>query len=137
MLKMKRVLFVVALLICTGTFAQVKEKKIRKYAATIKVKELKEKLSVIASAEMEGRETATEGQRKAAAYIEQKFRKIGLKPGNGDSYQLHYDLFVDSLSSHSLTLNGSPLQPNKDYSVSINTSANGTWNIDEIYFAGT
>jgi hypothetical protein len=92
---------------------------------------------VIASAEMEGRETATEGQRKAAAYIEQKFRKIGLKPGNGDSYQVQYDLFVDSLSSYSLTLNGIPLQPNKDYSVSVNTSANGTWNINEIYFAGT
>jgi hypothetical protein len=133
---MKRLLPILALLICAGSFAQVKEKKIRKYAATIKAKELKQKLSVIASAEMEGRETATEGQRKAAAYIENKFREIGLKPRNGDNYQLHYDLFVDSLTAYSLSLNGTALQPNKDYSVSVNSSANGAWNISEIYFAG-
>jgi hypothetical protein len=37
-------------------------------------------LYIIAGAEMEGRETATEGQRKAAAYIEKHFKSIGLIP---------------------------------------------------------
>ena len=40
------------------------------YAAVITGKSLNQHLSIIAGAEMEGRETGTEGQRKAAAYIE-------------------------------------------------------------------
>ena len=41
----------------------------KKYAATITTEDLSKHLYIIAGAEMEGRETATEGQRKAAAYI--------------------------------------------------------------------
>ena len=48
------------------------------YAQTITPAELKEKLSIIASREMEGRETASPGQKKAAAYIESQFQKLGL-----------------------------------------------------------
>ena len=36
----------------------------------ITASDLKKHLTIIASDEMEGRETGTEGQRKAAAYIE-------------------------------------------------------------------
>ena len=35
---------------------------------------------------MEGREAASEGERKAAAYLESQYKKLGLKPGNGNSY---------------------------------------------------
>ena len=50
-----------------------------KYAANINVDNLHKHLSIIAGAEMEGRETGTEGQRKAAAYIEAQFKAMGLK----------------------------------------------------------
>ena len=61
-------------------FAQ--DKTAEKFAATITPADLKSKLSVIASAQMEGRETATEGQRRAAAYIENYFKKLKLLPGD-------------------------------------------------------
>ena len=49
----------------------------QKFAETITAADLKTHLSIVASAEMEGRETATEGQRKAAAYIENHFKTLG------------------------------------------------------------
>src|SRR5665647_1829080 len=50
------------------------------YAETITREGLNHQLTVIASEEMEGRETGTQGQRKAATYIETQFKKIGLFP---------------------------------------------------------
>lgn len=133
---MKRLLLPIILLVTFAASAQVSEKKIRKFGETIKAKELKKKLSVIASAEMEGRMTGTEGQRKAAAYIEGQFKKIGLQPGNGSSYQQAYNLYNDSLASFSLTANGRSLEANKDFSVSAETSPSGKWDISNIYFTG-
>ena len=69
------------LLLVAGTQRSAQNKTAEKFAATITPEELKEKLSVIASADMEGRETATEGQRKAAAYIEAYFKKLKLLLG--------------------------------------------------------
>ena len=48
---------------------------------------------------MEGRETATPGQKRAAAYIESQFKEFGLLPGNGNSYQQVYPVFQDELKS--------------------------------------
>ena len=44
-----------------------------KYAGSIRSLDLKKTLEVIASPEMEGRETGTEGMNKAAAYIADRF----------------------------------------------------------------
>ena len=52
-----------------------------KYAASITVAFLKTQLTAIASDEFEGRETGTDGQRKAAAYIESQFEKQRLLCG--------------------------------------------------------
>jgi len=52
----------------------------QKYAATITREDLKKHLAIVAGAEMEGRETGTPGQRKAAEYIEGQFKLIGLQP---------------------------------------------------------
>lgn len=133
---MKKLLLPFALLVSVSLTAQVKEKKIRKYASSIKAKDLKEKLSVIASAQMEGRETATPGQKKAAAFIEGKFREFGLLPGNGNSYQQAYPVWQDSLTAFSLSVNGTALTPGKDYTINASSMA-GSWNIDKLYFAGT
>src|ERR1017187_7857663 len=59
---------------------------------------LKEQLSVIASATMEGRETGTEGQRRAAAYIENQFSHSGiLSPHSLDNFQQKYLITKDTL----------------------------------------
>ena len=66
---MKRILSVVLLLSTFNSFAQKPET----FAKTITANDLKKHLYIVASKEMEGRETATPGQRKAAAYIEESF----------------------------------------------------------------
>jgi Zn-dependent M28 family amino/carboxypeptidase len=41
---------------------------------------------VLASDDFEGRKPGTPGEEKTVAYLVEKFHKLGLKPGNGDSY---------------------------------------------------
>ncbi|MBO9631808.1 MAG: M28 family peptidase [Chitinophagaceae bacterium] len=79
------------------------------YAATITAADLKKHLYIVASKEMEGRETATEGQRKAAAYIQEHFRALGLAPGNGSSYQQAFPVYRDQEASASIEVNGKEL----------------------------
>ena len=43
-------------------------------------------LQVLSSDEYEGRKPFTEGEEKTVQYLEAQFRKMGLAPGNGDSY---------------------------------------------------
>src|SRR5271170_7903300 len=86
--------------LCIAATLAVQAQKIpdpRPFAKTITAEDLKKHLYIIASADFQGRETATEGQHKAAAYIENHFRSLGLLPGNGENYQLNYPVFQDSL----------------------------------------
>src|SRR5271170_5880940 len=41
---------------------------------------------VLASDDFEGRKPGTPGEDKTVAYLVAQFRKLGLKPGNGESY---------------------------------------------------
>jgi Zn-dependent M28 family amino/carboxypeptidase len=43
-------------------------------------------VSVLASDDFEGRRPGTPGEEKTVAYLLEQFRKLGLKPGNGDSF---------------------------------------------------
>jgi Zn-dependent M28 family amino/carboxypeptidase len=43
-------------------------------------------IAVLASDEYQGRLPFTEGETKTVAYLQDQFKKIGLEPGNGDSY---------------------------------------------------
>ena len=106
-----------------------------RYAATITPAELKKKLTVIAGAGMEGRETATPGQKKAAAYIEAYFKKIGLQPGTASGYQLTFPVYQDSLESALLTINGDALQLNKNFTLQTASFASGNWSAKDIVFA--
>lgn len=107
-----------------------------KYAAKITAEGLKEKLTVIASAEMEGRETATPGQKKAAAYIEATFKKLGLKPGNGDSYQMYYPVYRDELTGKKIAVNGRNFEWDQDYVFSLQLLSSGERNYSSTVFAG-
>lgn len=63
------------------------------YAQTITADELKEHLQILAADEMEGRETGTPGQKKAAAYIAGYFAGLGLPAIVGDtSYYQTYPI---------------------------------------------
>ena len=57
-----------------------------KYAETIKVEDLKKHLIVLASDSLEGRETGQKGQKMAADYIMNHFKKLGIPPYKRNTY---------------------------------------------------
>ena len=105
------------------------------YAKIISPADLKKRLYIVAAADMQGRETATEGQRKAATYIESEFKSLGLLPGNKDNYQLHYNVCQDSLADAKLEVNGLNFQMDKDFNVSGN-NVPATMRFSEVVFVG-
>jgi len=131
---MRKLFLPLALLLSTTAFAQPKSKAV-KFADAISAKDLKAKLSIIASAEMEGRETATPGQKRAATFIEGFFKGIGLQPGTPTGYQLSFPVYQDTLTGESFTLNKTELTLDKDFTISPTSFVNGTWNTNEIVFA--
>ena len=133
---MKKQLLSIALFISVASIAQ-KQIPIQKIANTISAKSLKKKLKVIAGADMEGRETATEGQRKAANYIVAHFKKLGLEPGaqNGE-FQMKYPVFKDSLETGILQINNKNLALGQDWELSPNSYYDSTWLDKNIVYAG-
>ncbi|MCE2848264.1 MAG: M28 family peptidase [Chitinophagaceae bacterium] len=104
---MIKLVAVASLLMLSVTgMAQKKKQKApdpQQFAATITTEDLSKHLYIIAGKEMEGRETATEGQRKAATYIENHFKSLGLKPANNGSYQQSYPVYRDEPAASELS----------------------------------
>lgn len=132
---MKKLIWIFLPLLSTVAFAQ-KADELIKFSNVITKEGLKAKLSVIASAEMEGRETASPGQKKAAAYIESEFKRMGLKPGNGNSYQQLYPVYQDELTEKKLSVNGRNFEWDKDFSFALQTISSGSFNYSNVIFAG-
>jgi hypothetical protein len=131
---MKKILVLVLSISTLNSFAQ-KTVKPDVYAKTITAEDLKKHLFIVAGAEMEGRETATAGQRKAAAYIENQFKAIGLQPGNNGSFQMFYDVYQDTLVNASLEINGNTFQLDKDFNASL-SNIDATMRFSEVVFIG-
>ncbi|MEI9909889.1 MAG: hypothetical protein WDO71_09600 [Bacteroidota bacterium] len=69
---------------------------------------------------MEGRDTPSPGLEKAADYIENHFRSLGLVPGNNGTYRQSYPLYKDSMTSTGLKVNGISFELNKDFQPNLN-----------------
>lgn len=120
--------------ILTASFAQ--DKTAIKYAETITEADLLHQLKIIASPDMEGRETGTPGQRMAASYIESQFQKFGLKPVESlKGYQQFYPLHQDSLVPQGFKIGNENLTYGTDYILS-STNKTGMLKSDKIVFAG-
>lgn len=128
---MKKLLTVVLLLGTMSGFTQ----NPKTFAKTITPEDLKKHLFIIASAEMEGRETATPGQRKAAAYIEDHFRQLGLQPADKGSYQTYFNVYQDSLLEATLEVNGQPFALDKDFNPSLSNMP-ATLRFSEVVLVG-
>ena len=110
---------------------------VAKYMNTITEGDLKKHLTIVASAEMEGRETATPGQRRAAAYIAEQFRKMGLTPAPGtNNYQQEYPLFYDTIIKADLTVGGKSLVLGKDFNVSAQSNNTKKYESNQVVFVG-
>ena len=57
-----------------------------KYANTININDLYDHINILASDSLEGRETGKPGQKKAAAYIANHFKEIGIPPYKRKTY---------------------------------------------------
>jgi hypothetical protein len=106
------------------------------FGKIITADDLKKRLYIVAGREMEGRETAMPGQKKAAAYIEEQFKFLGLKPGNNGNYQLPYLVYQDSLLNASVEINGKSFELDKDFTISIAQTIPVTYRFSEIVFVG-
>ena len=122
------------LLVGTGASAQ-KIKNPTPYAKTITAADLKKHLYIVAGAEMEGREAASNGERKAAAYIENEFKRIGLTPGNNGSYRQYFPIYQDSLVGAKLEVNGQKFELDKDFNVNMN-NVPAMYAFSEVVFVG-
>lgn len=115
--------------------AQKKDKGAVKAASSITAEDMKKHLYIIASKEMEGRDTPSPGLEKAADYIEAHFKSLGLLPGNNGSYRQYYPLYKDSLVGGSLKINGTSFELNKDFQPQANSYA-AEMRFAEAVFAG-
>lgn len=107
-----------------------------KFANTITPADLSRHLHVIASKEMEGRGTPSPGLERAANYIEDHFRSLGLLPGNNESYRLQYPLYKDSVTGASLSVNENAFELNKDFTPNSFFNHNAELLFSEVVFAG-
>jgi hypothetical protein len=106
------------------------------FANSIRAENLQKHLYRIAGPEFEGRETATQGQRKAAEYIEHYFKSLGLQPGNKDSFQLSYPVFLDSMVFCDIQVNGESFEINKDYEFRLTNVHSISFGCSDVVFAG-
>lgn len=63
-----------------------KERKFKSSIDTISEGDLISHISILASDEFQGRAPSTLGEERTIRYLEEQFTKIGLQPGNGDSF---------------------------------------------------
>ena len=130
---MNKFLLLVFLFAATASQAQKKKSPV-KYAVSITADDLKRHLYIIAGPEMEGRETATAGQRKAAAYIEDHFKALGLiAPVNG-TYQQHYPVYIDSLHTAKIAVNDAWFNWGKEIAGSLSSLNTQELNFGEFVF---
>jgi Zn-dependent M28 family amino/carboxypeptidase len=131
---MKFHLAFVLLFIATCSFSQDVSTK---YSYIINEASLRTHLTVIAGAEMEGRETGTEGERRAAAYIERFFDSVGITmPQPHNSYRQYFPLGKDSALKMKLEWNNKDLAEGVDFLVPASGNDEGKFESKEWVFIG-
>lgn len=116
----------------------------RPFAATITAADMESYLTVLASDEFEGRETGTEGQRKAADFIAAHFEKLGLpqvvETEEGNSYFQKIAFTAESWKNGQikLTINGTKYRHLSDFYSFPSTNANldGELQMSQVVFMG-
>jgi hypothetical protein len=132
---MKKIFFVTGILLSVLSYGQKKNTP-PFFAASISADDLKRHLYIVASKEMEGRDTPSPGLEKAADYIENHFRSLGLTPGNNGSYRQTYPIYKDSMVSTHLKVNGTALELTKEFQPNLNINHTAEMHFSEVVFVG-
>lgn len=99
----------------TPIFAQYQGTVEENLAKTITASELEQHARTLASTEFEGRETGTEGQRKAAAYLAGIFESYGLPKIVEGTYTQKISFLAENWEKINLKLNGMDLKHFQDF----------------------
>jgi len=102
---------------CSFSFSQPQHSNAMKFAKTITAEDLKKHLSILASDEYEGRETGKEGQKKAAEYIADNFKKIRLKSATDETYLQKFPLTQTTPESAEAEVGEKKYENHKDFYV--------------------
>ncbi|MRG46828.1 M28 family peptidase [Chitinophaga sp. SYP-B3965] len=140
---MKKFTFI-ACLVASGTVAcaQMAKPPVKPVAATpfakgITAADLKKHLYIVAGNDMEGRETGKPGQHKAAKYISEQFKRVGLQPAGIDgSWEQPFSLFTDTLITGKIVTNGRTLEFGQDFYNGLRENKNQTLGATGVVFAG-
>ena len=110
----------------------------RELAATITADDLRAHLTIIASDEMEGRETGQPGQKRAAAYLKQQFVDLGLPAiGENDDYFQRIVFARQQWEDIKMEVDGKELRHLWDfYSTLSGNASREAIDIDELTFLG-
>ncbi len=82
----KLLLAVVFSLLAAGACAPREDQQLDKALSTINADDLVKHIQVLSSDEFEGRLPSTMGEKLTLKYLKAEFEKLGLQPGNGDSW---------------------------------------------------
>ena len=62
------------------------DQKLKPALDSITAEELSKDVEILSSDEFEGRAPASKGEEKTISFLKEEFQKVGLKPGNGESF---------------------------------------------------
>src|SRR5665648_390352 len=85
----------------------VENNRINPSLASITAEDMKDRISVLASDDFQGRAPSTEGEEKTINYLAEQFKKTGLEPANNGSYFQEVSLMkITADTSMKLNVNG-------------------------------
>lgn len=117
------------------SWAQVDSLAVR-YSETISSDELKQHLMVFASDEMEGRETGMAGQRKAADYLVNYYKDLGVLPCVDGSYLQEFSLKKEQVKNSIVDVKGKIFRFIEDFYFFDSFSFDGEIDLSTYVFAG-
>jgi hypothetical protein len=120
--------------LAAGVFAQ-QNKTAMKYAPIISAELATKHLSILASDAFEGRETGKPGADKAAHYIADEFKALGLQPIVNGSYFFDVAVVQNLFKVNSFAVNGTALASGKDFNAFAGTGTK-VINAKDIVFVG-
>lgn len=131
-------LVVICLIFQSSLFGQKPVIKGHEFAEEINASDLRSYLTVLASDEYQGRETGTEGQRKAAKYIADQLASFGIPArGENGTYFQEIAFYNEKWNSIGLTVNGKKFKHLYDFYAYPGANQNRpSYDKKKVYFLG-